>query len=82
MTQPSNLAGTWEVRPLASYSLILAPSCGLGHKLMARRPRNRSCGNTESRAGSFNAKLAPLVEGASVSVPPFRSASSRAMARP
>ena len=51
---------------------------------MARRPRNPAFANagTARSAGSLTVKAAPLATAASVSVPPLRSASSRAIARP
>jgi hypothetical protein len=54
-----------------------------GYTAMARRPR--SCGlscTRETKAGSFSANAVPLSDWTRVRVPPFRSASSRAMARP
>ena len=54
------------------------------HKTIARRPRWRgsSCARTERSTGSFNMNVVPLPAGASVRVPPFRSASWRAITRP
>jgi hypothetical protein len=55
-----------------------------GYKAATLGPKYRCPfrGSTEINAASFNSKLTPLAAGANVSVPPFRSASSRAMARP
>jgi len=74
--EPSNLA-----RANADHNFPAAPR--LSHTAIARRPR--SCGlsrTTETKAGNFSANVVPLADGTRVSVPPLRSASSRAIVRP
>src|SRR5262245_58275276 len=81
ITRASNLAA---VRYLLQSYLRAGSNGRSNHGVNARRPIQRGVqgATTERKAGSFNVNVVPLPPATRVSVPPFRSASSRAMARP